>query len=75
MAGAQRQSALSVVKRSLAAEGPAFFFRGFWPAWTRLGPNTVAVFMASLQVVKFAQADSEQIYEQLRHLVDFLHED
>lgn len=38
-------SALEVLKRSLREEGPAFLFKGWTPAFIRLGPNTVLMFV------------------------------
>ncbi|GAA96672.1 uncharacterized protein L969DRAFT_90601 [Mixia osmundae IAM 14324] len=52
-----KETALGVVAKSFKAEGPGWVFRGWTPAWIRLGPNTVAIFL---------------ILEQLRVLADSL---
>lgn len=36
---------LSVVKRSLRTEGVRFLFKGWTPAFVRLAPNTVLLFV------------------------------
>ena len=36
---------MKVFKRSLRDEGPRFLFRGWTPAFIRLGPNTVLLFV------------------------------
>lgn len=36
---------MKVLKRSLRDEGPRFLFRGWTPAFVRLGPNTVLLFV------------------------------
>jgi hypothetical protein len=36
---------LHVLRQSLAAEGPRFLLRGWTPAFVRLGPNTVLMFV------------------------------
>lgn len=38
-------SPIEVLVRSLREEGPAFMFKGWTPAWMRLGPNTVLMFV------------------------------
>ncbi|KAL7408784.1 putative DIC1-mitochondrial dicarboxylate carrier protein [Mrakia frigida] len=43
---------LTVLKDSLAAEGPAFMFKGWTPAWIRLAPNTVLIFVFLEQIRK-----------------------
>jgi hypothetical protein len=47
---------LDVLTRSLQKEGPMFLFKGWTPAFIRLGPNTVLLFvffevMISLRLV------------------------
>lgn len=39
------QGPITVLTRSLKAEGPGFLFRGWTPAWMRLAPNTVLIFI------------------------------
>ena len=36
---------MKVLKRSLRDEGPRFLFKGWTPAFVRLGPNTVILFV------------------------------
>jgi dicarboxylate transporter 10 len=36
---------VKVLKRSLRNEGPRFLFKGWTPAFVRLGPNTVILFV------------------------------
>ena len=36
---------MKVLKRSLRDEGPRFLFKGWTPAFVRLGPNTVLLFV------------------------------
>ena len=50
-ANGQKMSTFQSVQNSLKAEGPGFLMRGWTPAWLRLTPNTVLmfVFMEQLQ--------------------------
>jgi dicarboxylate transporter 10 len=34
-----------ILKQSLSQEGPSFLFKGWTPAFIRLGPNTVLLFV------------------------------
>jgi dicarboxylate transporter 10 len=36
---------MKVLRRSLRDEGPRFLFKGWTPAFVRLGPNTVILFV------------------------------
>lgn len=36
---------LHILKKSLRKEGPRFLFKGWTPAFMRLGPNTVLLFV------------------------------
>ena len=36
---------LQILKQSLRKEGPRFLFKGWTPAFMRLGPNTVLLFI------------------------------
>lgn len=36
---------MAILKDSLRNEGPKFLFKGWTPAWIRLGPNTVLLFV------------------------------
>ena len=38
-------SIMSMLKTSLRDEGPGFLFRGWTPAWIRLCPNSIAIFV------------------------------
>ncbi|KAJ3480162.1 hypothetical protein NLI96_g8549 [Meripilus lineatus] len=38
-------SPIAILKESLRNEGPRFLFKGWTPAWIRLGPNTVLMFV------------------------------
>lgn len=38
-------SIAELMKRSLRDEGPSFLFKGWTPAFVRLGPNTVLLFV------------------------------
>jgi hypothetical protein len=39
------QGPITVLTQSLKAEGPGFLFRGWTPAWMRLAPNTVLMYV------------------------------
>jgi len=54
--GPGSNSTLGVIKTSLRNEGPMFMFKGWLPAWTRLQPTTILIFLT---------------LEQLKNLVDF----
>ncbi|KAA1468394.1 mitochondrial carrier [Dentipellis sp. KUC8613] len=43
---------LDILKRSLKEEGPRFLFKGWTPAFVRLGPNTVLLFVFFEQLKK-----------------------
>jgi dicarboxylate transporter 10 len=53
--GPGSNSTLAVIKTSLRTEGPMFMFKGWVPAWTRLQPTTILIFL---------------IFEQLKNAVD-----
>lgn len=40
-----KASPVQVLMKSLREEGPAFMFKGWTPAFMRLGPNTVLMFV------------------------------
>ena len=44
------QSTLNVIRQSMAAEGPMFMFKGWVPAWTRLQPTTILIFLTLEQL-------------------------
>ncbi|WWC92100.1 uncharacterized protein L201_007054 [Kwoniella dendrophila CBS 6074] len=50
--GKGTSSSMDVVKRSLATEGPMFMFKGWVPAWTRLQPTTILIFLILEQLKK-----------------------
>ncbi|KAG9309640.1 mitochondrial carrier domain-containing protein [Chiua virens] len=58
--GPGSSSTLGVIRASLAKEGPMFMFKGWLPAWTRLQPTTILIFLT---------------LEQLKRLVDLQHGD
>ncbi|KAL7422664.1 hypothetical protein Q5752_001955 [Cryptotrichosporon argae] len=43
--GPGSSSTLGVIRSSLANEGPMFMFKGWVPAWTRLQPTTILIFL------------------------------
>ncbi|CED84992.1 mitochondrial carrier [Phaffia rhodozyma] len=43
---------VSVLLKSLKSEGPQFLFKGWTPAWIRLAPNTVLIFIFLEQIRK-----------------------
>jgi len=53
--GPGSNSTLAVIRQSLKTEGPMFMFKGWLPAWTRLQPTTILIFLT---------------LEQLKNLVD-----
>lgn len=50
------QSTMAVIRQSFANEGPMFMFKGWVPAWSRLQPTTILIFLT---------------FEQLKNLVDW----
>ncbi|KAI8973095.1 mitochondrial carrier [Trametes punicea] len=55
-AGAEGKSALQMIRTSMKTEGPMFMFKGWVPAWMRLQPTTMLIFIT---------------LEQLKRLVDW----
>jgi len=45
MSSSGKARPIEVLVRSLREEGPKFMFKGWTPAWMRLGPNTVLMFV------------------------------
>ncbi|BEI85557.1 hypothetical protein CcaverHIS002_0509580 [Cutaneotrichosporon cavernicola] len=45
-------SVLKVIRDSVAKEGPGVFFKGWLPAWIRLQPNTILIFLTLEQLKK-----------------------
>lgn len=52
MSASSSHSSLEVLKQSLREEGPRFLFKGWTPAFIRLGPNTVFMFVFFEQLKK-----------------------
>jgi len=57
--GSGSRSTLEVIRNSLRNEGPMFVFKGWVPAWIRLQPTTVLIFVT---------------FEQLKNVVDWTRE-
>ncbi|OCB92021.1 mitochondrial carrier [Sanghuangporus baumii] len=58
--GPGSNSSIAVIKNSFKNEGPLWMFRGWVPAWMRLQPTTILIFLT---------------LEQLRNLTDFIRGD
>ncbi|KAH7907065.1 mitochondrial carrier domain-containing protein [Hygrophoropsis aurantiaca] len=43
-------STIGVIRASLAADGPMFMFKGWVPAWMRLQPTTILIFLTLEQL-------------------------
>ncbi|KAI0777902.1 dicarboxylic acid transporter [Irpex lacteus] len=54
--GAEGKSTIELIRRSMRNEGAMFMFRGWVPAWMRLQPTTMLIFIT---------------FEQLKNLVDW----
>ncbi|KAK7694191.1 hypothetical protein QCA50_001371 [Cerrena zonata] len=52
MSASEKVSPAEVLKQSLQKEGPSFLFKGWTPAFIRLGPNTVLMFVFYEQLKK-----------------------
>jgi len=52
MTSASNDTVLHILRTSLQKEGPRFLFKGWTPAFTRLGPNTVLLFVFFEQLKK-----------------------
>ncbi|KAJ3808002.1 mitochondrial carrier [Lentinula lateritia] len=52
MTSTSKDSVLHILKTSLQKEGPKFLFKGWTPAFIRLGPNTVLLFVFFEQLKK-----------------------
>ena len=53
--GPGSNSSLAVIRNSMKNEGPLFMFKGWVPAWMRLQPTTMLIFIT---------------FEQLKNVVD-----
>ncbi|ORX41150.1 mitochondrial carrier domain-containing protein [Kockovaella imperatae] len=63
--GAGTTSTIAVIRQSLAAEGPMFMFKGWVPAWMRLQPTTILIFLILEQlksgIDKYRQAGGKAL--------------
>nr|XP_019051300.1 hypothetical protein I302_01749 [Kwoniella bestiolae CBS 10118]OCF30230.1 hypothetical protein I302_01749 [Kwoniella bestiolae CBS 10118] len=50
--GAGTSSTIGVIRESLGKEGAMFMFKGWVPAWTRLQPTTILIFLTLEQLKK-----------------------
>jgi dicarboxylate transporter 10 len=48
--GPGSSSTLGVIRTSLQTEGAMFMFKGWVPAWTRLQPTTILIFLTLEQL-------------------------
>ncbi|KAI1792310.1 dicarboxylic acid transporter [Ganoderma leucocontextum] len=48
--GAEGKSTMQMIRLSMQREGPMFMFRGWLPAWTRLQPTTMLIFITLEQL-------------------------
>jgi len=48
--GPGSSSTLAVIRQSMATEGPMFMFKGWVPAWSRLQPTTILIFLTFEQL-------------------------
>ncbi|KIJ59325.1 hypothetical protein HYDPIDRAFT_100901 [Hydnomerulius pinastri MD-312] len=48
--GPGSSSTMGVIRASLASEGPMFMFKGWLPAWSRLQPTTILIFLTLEQL-------------------------
>jgi len=48
--GPGSSSTLKVIRHSMQTEGAAFMFRGWLPAWSRLQPTTILIFVTLEQL-------------------------
>ena len=48
--GAESKSTMQMIRLSMQREGPMFMFRGWLPAWTRLQPTTMLIFITLEQL-------------------------
>jgi len=48
--GPGSSSTLKVIRQSMQTEGPAFMFKGWLPAWSRLQPTTILIFVTLEQL-------------------------
>ena len=48
--GADGKSAIQMLRTSFKNEGPMFMFKGWLPAWTRLQPTTMLIFITLEQL-------------------------
>ena len=48
--GAEGRSTLQMIRTSMRNEGPMFMFKGWVPAWSRLQPTTILIFLTLEQL-------------------------
>ena len=48
--GAEGKSTLQMIRQSMRNEGVMFMFKGWLPAWTRLQPTTMLIFITLEQL-------------------------
>ncbi|KAI0051573.1 mitochondrial carrier [Auriscalpium vulgare] len=59
--GPGSSSTMAVIRQSLKTEGPMFMFKGWLPAWSRLQPTTILIFLTLEQlknVVDWTRGDT-----------------
>ncbi|KAG8990164.1 hypothetical protein FRB90_001883 [Tulasnella sp. 427] len=56
--GPGSSSAMAVLRNSFRNEGPMFMFKGWIPAWTRLQPTTILIFLTLEQLKNATDWDS-----------------
>lgn len=58
-------STLQVIRNSFKNEGAMFMFKGWVPAWTRLNPTTILIFLILEQLKGFTdwkRGDKEKLF-------------
>ena len=63
--GPGSNSTLQVIRNSFKNEGAMFMFKGWVPAWTRLNPTTILIFLTLEQlkkVVDWRRGDRESLF-------------
>jgi len=63
--GPGSNSTIAVIRNSFKNEGAMFMFKGWLPAWTRLNPTTVLIFLILEQLKNFTdwkRGDKEKLF-------------
>jgi len=60
--GPGSNSTLGVIRQSLKNEGAMFMFKGWLPAWTRLQPTTILIFLTLEQLKNLVDVSMKQGY-------------